>query len=128
MSSQNIQFGGVWKKGNEGIDVKLSLITFEEDGAQIVYCPALDITGYGNTDKEANDSFTISLDEFFTYTTHKKTFSEEMKRLGWKVKHNNKFMRPPNMSTLLEENENFNRIFNNHSFQKVDQEITIPFA
>jgi hypothetical protein len=125
MQSQKGRFDGVWKEGNKGFDVRLSLIMFEEDGSQIVYCPALDISGYGNTEKEAKESFTISLGEFFTYTTHKKTFNEEMTRLGWKLKRN-KYMKPPNMSELLAKNENFSRIFNDHSFRKVDQQITIP--
>lgn len=126
MIPQNKQFGGVYKSGNKGIDVRLSVILFEEDGSQVVYCPALDISGYGKNENEARESFTISLGEFFTYTTHKQTFHSELTRLGWKIKNNNNFMKPPEMSKLLSENENFTRIFNNHSYRKIDQEITIP--
>jgi len=113
--------------GNEGkIALKLPLIAFEEDGCQIVYCPALDISGYGNNEDEANESFTTSLKSFFSYTIHKKTFKNELQRLGWKVKSKNKPMIPPEMSKLLSQNDNFNRIFNSYAFRKYDQNINIP--
>lgn len=115
--------------GHEGkIEMRLPFIAFEEDGSQIVYCPALDISGYGNNEVEANESFTTSLEAFFLYTINKKTFKEELHRLGWKTKNKNKPMTPPDMSKLLSENDNFNRIFNTHPFRKYDQQIEIPIS
>ena len=74
-------FSGTWGDNKQSIDMLLSLISFEEDGAKIVYCPALDISGYGNSEQDANDSFAISLEEFFSYTTHKGTFNDELRRM-----------------------------------------------
>ena len=58
---------GEWFFGKKLIKVNLSLIEFEEDGCQIVYCPALDVSGYGKSEYEAMKSFTVSLGEFFHY-------------------------------------------------------------
>lgn len=117
---------GTFKNQKNEVDVNLSLISFEEDGSFIIYCPALDVSGYGYTEEEARESFTTSLASFFQYTMNKKTFVQELTRLGWRVKNLHKIMSPPEMTHLLSENENFSRIFNNHPFRKYDTKIQIP--
>jgi hypothetical protein len=119
---------GQWVSGKSRIKVNLSLIQFEEDGTQIIYCPALDVSGYGNTETEAMNSFSISLGEFFQYTTNKNTLASELKNMGWIVKGKNKPMSPPPMSQLLESNDNFSRIFNSHPFRKFDQAFDLPLV
>lgn len=120
-------FTGTWNNGRNNIQVDVPLIIFEEDGSKIVYCPPLDISGYGNTEEEAVESFKICLGEFLNYTLNKKTFYSEMKRLGWKVKEkSHKPMTPPPMSMLLDSNDNFSRIFNNFPFRKINESILLP--
>jgi hypothetical protein len=121
------QFSGTWNNDQHKVMVNLPLILFEEDGSQIAYCPALDVSGYGQSEPEALESFKISLGEFLLYTIRKKTFTAEMKRMGWTIKKSSrKPMIPPTMSKLLEENENFSRIFNNFPFRKIDEPISLP--
>ncbi|MBW8334859.1 MAG: hypothetical protein K0M40_22775 [Prolixibacteraceae bacterium] len=109
--------------------VNLPLIRFEEDGCKIAYCPALDVSGYGNSAEEALESFKISLSEFFRYVTNKKTFEREMERMGWTISHNkHKEMTPPPMTKLLQDNDNFSRIFNEHSFNKENYTVDLPIA
>ena len=123
------QIKGTWVSDRDQMKVNLSLISFEEDGSQIIYCPALDISGYGITEVEAMESFKVCLGEFFLYTTRKGTFSVELKRMGWIFRNSKrKSMLPPPMSKLLEENENFSRIFNDHSFKKFDTAVELPLA
>jgi hypothetical protein len=124
--SKQIQFSGNWNNGHQEIIVNLAMIQFVEDGTQIVYCPALDITGYGKTEHEAKESFEVSLSEFFVYTLHKGTLFADMERLGWKIKKKGKPMDPPSMQQLLQNNDNFSRIFNNYPFHKFDKPVTIP--
>jgi len=119
---------GSWSNNDDKIVVKLQMIEFEENGVTIIYCPALDLSGYGNNSKEAEESFNISLSEFFLYTLHKGTFYNEFKRLGWKVheKKKSKPMTPPSMESLLRENANFSRVFENYDFRKFKKGISIP--
>jgi hypothetical protein len=129
MSEKLKTISGQWVSGKKQIKVNLALIEFEEDGSRIVYCPALDVSGYGKTEAEAMSSFSISLGEFFHYTTNKKTLASELKLMGWVIrKSKNKPMIPPPMSHLLKSNDNFNRIFNEHSFRKFDQAFDLPLA
>lgn len=120
------EFSGNYKSGKDNINMNIPIILFEEDGSQIVYCPALDISGYGNNIDEAKESFEISLGEFFRYTLNKNTFISELSRMGWTIRKKNKPMHPPEMSELLDKNENFSRIFNNFPFQKINKNISFP--
>lgn len=126
MTNKNLRTSGSWEDTHSSISVNLPLIVFEEDNSHVVYCPALDVSGYGNTEAEATDSFQIALSEFFRYTTHKKTFEAELRRLGWQFKKMGKPMVPPTLAQLLIENENFSNIFNNFSFRKFDKAIHLP--
>ena len=127
MSTQRI-FTGQWASGTDKITVNLPMIEFEEDGCKIIYCPALDVSGYGKNAEEANESFLITMGEFFLYGLHKKTLVEELQSMGWIIKHNNKKMQAPEMSKLLLENENFKRIFDNFDYQKFNKQVEIPVS
>lgn len=45
----------------------LHILKFEDSGCKIVYCPELDIAGYGKTYTEAEKSFCITLEETVRY-------------------------------------------------------------
>jgi len=99
--------------GNAG-DVKFNLpiIVFKEDGAVICYCPALDLSGDGLTEKEAKDSFSFVINEYFDYTGKKKTLNADLPRLGWKIKGKKEVrMIPLSPAKLLDHNEKFRRVF-----------------
>jgi hypothetical protein len=127
MTDRGAAIKGEWSSGPFHINVNLSMIIFEEDGSIIVFCPALDVSGYGISEDEAMKSFSHCLNEFFQYTTHKKTFDKELVRMGWKIKKSKiQKMTPPPMAELLQTNENFSRIFNNYSYRKIDQPVAMP--
>jgi len=121
------QFSGTWQNKNHKVQVNIPLYIFEENDTIIYYCPALDVYGYGDNDKQARESFEISLSEFFTYTLNKKTFLKEMQRLGWTTKKNkHKPMTPPSLNQMIETNEEFSNLLNNVPFRKIHQNIEIP--
>lgn len=123
----NKTISGNWVSGKNKIECKLPLIVFEEDNCIITFCPALDLSGYGATEVEANHSFEETLSEYFRYTVNKKTLAEDLKKLGWKIRKNlHKDPIPPSMGDLLENNEDFKRIFNTHDFHKRNTIINIP--
>jgi len=118
---------GTWKNRQHGLNVSLSIISFEDSGSIVFYCPALDVSGYGKSDSEAEHSLFTSMSEFFTYTLNKNTFLSELRRLGWTIRNSKrKPMTPPTMTRLLEENENFSNIFNKFDFKKFDQQVSLP--
>jgi hypothetical protein len=118
---------GTWSSGDREIDVHLSFIIFNQEGIMVVYCPALDVSGYGKSEEEAFKSFEISLGEFLLYTNNKETFTSELQRMGWTIKKSKyKPMIPPPMSKLLEDNDNFSKIFNTYPFRKIDHTVSLP--
>jgi len=52
---KNLMHSGQYRDGKNAVNVKLSLIEFEEDGLHFVYSPALDLTGYGKTEESARN-------------------------------------------------------------------------
>lgn len=108
-------------------EIFLDIIIFKENDTTIVYCPPLEVYGYGNDENEAQESFKISLAEFFRYGVNKKTLRLELSRLGWKLKKSKtKPMIPPPITELLASNENLSRIYNNFDFRKTATSVTIP--
>jgi hypothetical protein len=118
---------GQYAIGKSKIKCVLPLISFFEDNSYITYCPALDISGYGENETEADKSFELVLSEYFKYTVNKKTLVEDLRKMGWTIRKSiDKNPIPPTMSKLLETNEDFNRIFNNNEFRKTSKTINIP--
>lgn len=126
MERKGIASGTLQASGKK-VNVRLDIIRFEDSGCQIVYCPALDLSGYGRTNEDAENSFRTTLEEFFRYTINKNTLKKELLRLGWVVKDNpRKKMTPPDMSVLLSNNRLFRSIFNKRSFIKSAETFALP--
>ena len=125
MKSLNLQGDFSNEKGS--ITVKVAVLSFKEDQAYIIYCPALDLSGSGSTESEAKDSFAVVVSEYLNYTTHKGTLWTELIKLGWIIqKSKKKPATPPSMSELLENNEEFSRIFDNYPYKKFDTGVSLP--
>jgi hypothetical protein len=116
-------------KGNfvnrEGrINFNLPIIKFEEDNLFFFYTPALDLTGYGKTEAEAEQSFQQTLGQFLDYSTNNKTLYSELKKLGWIVK--GKQVRVPSLKEMLINNQYLTEIFEEKNYSKFDQVVSLP--
>jgi hypothetical protein len=60
------------KSDTRSIKVDLPVLYFMEDNLHYAYMPSLDLTGYGNTVEEANESLSIVMEEFLSYTMSKR--------------------------------------------------------
>ena len=111
---------------NQGELIKLPLIIFEEDGTVICYCPTLDLSGYGYNEKEAIESYKYVMAEYLNHTTENNTLEKDLKRLGWQVKKNLHGMLPPPITKLLENNNNFKRVFEKFDYKKLSTNVRFP--
>ena len=107
------------------INVKLSLIEFEEEGLHFVYSPALDLTGYGKTEEEAKKSYNLAMEEFLKYTSSKETTLQILEQLGWTVS-NKKKVTAPSLSALIQSRSYLEEIFSEKKFRKSDENVAIP--
>jgi hypothetical protein len=119
---------GFWEDNQRRIiNFSLPIILFVEEGSTIIYCPPLDISGYGKSEEEAIRSWETNLDEYFKYTIAKRSLISDLQKLGWQIESRMK-MTPPEMSQLLESNEDFKEIFNNREYKKLNKSVGIPVA
>ena len=131
MSNTELNVLGDFKYNkSEGVQVNLKLVQFNSDGAEVLYAPALELYGYGNTFEEARKSFTVSLHEFLMYTKEHGTLGAEMERLGWKVKVEKKETKftTPTFSELLLNNPRLIDIIDNNDFQTHRTEVPLAMA
>ena len=102
---------------------RLDLLFFKEDNVCFVYAPALDITGYGSTETEAQHSFVLTLEAFLDFTQKNKTLESELKRLGWK-KDNASGFQPPYLDEMLQTHAYLSEIVRDYDFQKGNFQFT----
>lgn len=109
--------------------VGLALVEFEEGNVTIVYSPALDLSGYGYSQKEAKQSFTEALNEFSRYTTNKNTLGKVLIDLGWSKKGSRKKPKfdPPKDSDLISSNPLYNDIVNNKSYKVSREDVEFAY-
>lgn len=125
----NLKLSASYREGGKGIEMGLSLYSFDENGLKVIYAPALDLYGYGSTEQEARNSFAVSLDEFIKYAINKGTLESELSRLGWnvgKAKKKIANLEAPDLNVLLRDNETFSDIYHNKTFQQESKKIALP--
>jgi predicted RNase H-like HicB family nuclease len=123
---ENSELFGKFLNRVGNIEVNVDLIEYEEDCIFYVYCPPLDLIGYGSTQTEARASWEIVLEEYFRYTLNKNTLVKDLESRGWCVKEKNSQFKPPTLSWMLQHNEQLGDVYNNHNFQKVSLPISMP--
>jgi len=92
------------------IEIRVPVIVFHDEDERMWYahCPALDITGYGTTQKEASNSFAIVLEETIEYMIAHGTLHDELLTLGWSKTQER--LTPPPMETLLWKSKDLRRM------------------
>jgi hypothetical protein len=97
---------------------RLDLLFFKEEAVFFVYAPALDITGYGLTENEAQNSFVETFETFLDFTQKNKTLEGELNRLGWTKEPATSEFKPPFLDEMLQKNAYLSEIVRDYDFQK----------
>jgi len=122
---ENINYNAAFTNQHAVITTDLSLVSFVEDNVFFVYCPALDLTGYGHNEDEAQKSFSQTLKMYFEDTTDKNTLFQDLERHGWEIKKQNK-LKSPDFDFLFKNNRQLKSIVNNRDFTKYNKQIQFP--
>lgn len=119
----NLVFTGELRTSKAGIKAKLDLYSFIDDGVYIVYCPALDLSGYGYSLEEAKESFSEVFQQYITYCINKDSLHKDLLKHGWSVRgKKSKDIKAPKLEDLLKQNEAFRDILNK-DYSKFNTEI-----
>jgi hypothetical protein len=128
--STNHQINVDFKHAEASMKTNIVLISFQEVDTFIVYSPHLEVTGYGQSQQEAMDSFNHCLGVFLDYTVNKKTLHEELVTLGWVLKKGSakrpKKINAPTWSDLIINNTALEDLLNIHTISTVQREVAIP--
>ena len=83
-------------RGN-GITVELDIILMEEDGVCIAYCPALELSSFGDDASDAKKAFMEAMSIFFEEVVKKGTLEKVLLQLGWTLRAlpKPKYLPPP---------------------------------
>ncbi len=110
------------------IEIGVLVYDWEDEGVFYVYSPALDLTGYGKTKSESQESFKTSLDIFIDYTYNKKTIFDELEYLGWSVNRRKKKAIPPENEEMLNDNEVLKELSTKEGVNKSNQNIQLALS
>lgn len=104
------------------IKVMLDVYLFLDGDTYIAYSPALDISGYGTSEEDAKNSFSIVMEEYIDYGIKKRTLVKDLRAHGWRVKSLRQHkMAAPSLESLLNSNTTFKDILENREYRKVSQ-------
>lgn len=74
-----------FEKRVTSINVNVEVALFEEDNMWIAYCPALEVSSYGDGKKEAKEAFEEAMQIFLSETERKGTLEKFLLKLGWQL-------------------------------------------
>lgn len=117
-------FDAKYKRKDTSIDIHLSVYIFIEDGTNIAYCPALDISGYGESEAQAKESFAQVVKQYIEYGISRGTLLKDMKKHGWGIDNNK--MNSPLTIKMIKKNDVLRDIVENKDYCKYSEEISIP--
>lgn len=126
----NYRFEGDYKNHAGNVRVNILLVHFvDEGGVHFIYSPHLDLTGYGNEEESAKESFKIVFEDFVDYTLKKKTIGKVLTNLGWELKGTLK--RPkkvlaPSITSIISDNDYVSEIFDKYPVNTYHEEVGLP--
>jgi hypothetical protein len=102
----------------------LSTITFKEGDSFVVFCPELELTGYGVNPDDAKESFDSSLAIYLEYALDHKTLTEDLLNHGWTL---SRFPRISYIPPNAEENrKKIKKLLGVRPFQEKQELIVLP--
>ncbi len=111
---------------NGNLSVTLDVYVFMDGDSYIAYSPALDLSGYGDSEEAAKESFSIVMDEYISYGVSRRTLVKDLRAHGWKVKSlKQRKMSAPSFYTLLHNNDTFKDILENKEYRKVAEPFPV---
>lgn len=107
---------------NGSLSVTLDVYVFMDGDSYIAYSPALDLSGYGYSEDEAKQSFSIVMDEYISYGLSRRTLVKDLRAHGWKVRSlKQRKMSAPSFDVMLRSNDVFKDILEHKEYRKVSE-------
>jgi len=125
MSKQS--FNAELINSNETIKAGLVIYKFKEDNIHVIYCPSLDLSAYGKTEKEAENEFAEIFKIHITYCLNEKTLENDLIKHGWHlINPKKKKIKAPTIEEMLKNNDTLRDIIYNKDYVKTKESVEIP--
>lgn len=122
-----LTLNGEFEFKNKSVNVNLNLYLFKEDGSFIVYCPALDMSAYGDSEEHAKKSFVDVFEISVKYMLNKNTMRDDLIHHGWQVKSmKQRRIKAPSFDKMLNSNKIFREILENKEYTTYKEKLGIP--
>jgi len=122
-----LNFSGKLDYKDKSVNVSLAMYLFREEKSYIIYCPALDLSAYGDTEEHAKDSFADVFEITIKYMLNKNSIREDLLNHGWQIKSlKQKKIKAPSFETMLKKNNLLREILQNKEYTTFRQEVGIP--
>jgi len=93
-----------FEREDNTIKVSLQVMLYEEGDYFVAYCPALELSSYGENNKDARSAFEDALTIFLEETMSRGTLEKELLSLGWVLqKVPEAKYKPPSLKTTIKE-------------------------
>lgn len=93
------------RQSGNSIIVNIEVILFQEKETWIAYCPALELSSYGDDETDAKKAFEEAMEIFISETDRKGTLERYLLKLGWQLQQKPKpVYNPPVLSLQKEKN------------------------
>ncbi|MDR2205364.1 MAG: hypothetical protein LBE36_04325 [Flavobacteriaceae bacterium] len=73
------------ERNKNSIIINVQVALFKEDETWVAYCPALELSSYGDNKEEAKTLFEESMNIFIKETDRKGTLERFLLKLGWQL-------------------------------------------
>jgi len=73
-------------KKNLSINIDIEVLIVKEDDYYVAYCPALELSGYGDTIEKAQESFEKEVKIFINETHERGTLEKYLLKNGWTLR------------------------------------------
>jgi len=122
-----LNFSGRLDYKDKSVNVNLGMYLFKEGESYIVYCPALDLSAYGDSEEQAKESFTDVFEITIKYMLDENTMKEDLINHGWQIESlKQKKIKAPSFETMLKNNESFREILKEKEYTTYKQHVGIP--
>lgn len=105
------------------INVNVQVVLFQEDGMWVAYCPALELSSFGDDKRDAKEAFDEVIQIFLAETDRKGTLERYLLKLGWQLQQKPKPMYNQPYFSLQENKKLLSK--NPHIY---NEKVAIPVA
>ena len=88
------------KLHKKAVSAEVTVMLYQQGDYIMAYCPALDLSSYAKTEKEAISSFREALDIFLEYCREQGTLEQNLVACGWKLRRG--YLQPDEVNVPIE--------------------------